>query len=635
MMYHYTKSVLIKAFVIAFFSLTASGILVGTAQAADPKLTIRDSGLSVQYVSQSIPDPIRIEAGKTQTVTVRFKNTGTQPLLSLNAHKDGYKHVSAYTMEPRDRNSAFKGSNWLSAKQTASIVKDTKPGEIAELAIQLTAPTTPGTYKEEFYLAAENWSWIKGGYFYFDITVVPASSAAPLPAVSTPPPGSDAVASPVAESKPVARIITQKAKEVTVHGGDAVPFILVYRNKGGQPWRNYTLHAAPSASLASVGSDISFADTNWQGSTTVKTQEKLVTPEEIFREEFTFRAPSQKGDYVLSFFLASDGSEIEGSQTHVNVHVTENAPYNYAPPTFSTDTSVTPPSVRLSAEPRIRVGLAAEGSTVQIVSYDDDYRIYDIDNEVGLLPKSSIAIITHTGDGYILRAAGITYTSAAYFRFVPVNNPHAVFTVMKGLKDRKVAWVGPSEFLRYRGAYEFRIGQVDNELYVVNDVLLEDYVEGIAETGKGIASEAVKANLVAARTYAYTSRGKYPFFDVLGSTYDQLYLGDDVSKYLVDVKSAAKATRGQMVTYQGTVVMTPYFGNSDGKTRSWSSVWGGSEKSWLVSIVAKYDAGRSRFGHGVGMSQRDAALRAKNDGWTSDQLLTYYYSGTQVETMYR
>ena len=197
-----------------------------------------------------------------------------------------------------------------------------------------------------------------------------------------------------------------------------------------------------------------------------------------------------------------------------------------------------------------------------------------------------------------------------------------------------MSWVGAEDFNRYRGALEFRQGEVDKEYYAVNDLLLEDYVAGISETHNSNNKEFIKANLVAARNYAYVHLGSYPFFDVLGSTHDQLYLGYEAELAQPNVAQAAKDVRGIMMTYNNEVVTAPYFGNSNGWTKSYSSVWGGSAKPWLVPVRAEYDAGRAKFGHGVGMSQRDARLRADDLGLTFDELLRYYYSGVVVEKVY-
>src|SRR3989339_702402 len=116
-----------------------------------------------------------------------------------------------------------------------------------------------------------------------------------------------------------------------------------------------------------------------------------------------------------------------------------------------------------------------------------------------------------------------------------------------------------------------------------------------------------------------TCKCKYGIFDVLPSTVDQLFLGAKIEQERPNLLAATKETNGYLVTYDtdanlGTptvAVSTPYFSNSDGMTRSSKQVWGGSEKPWLVPVEATYDRrdGKKMYGHGVGMSNRDAILR--------------------------
>jgi len=40
------------------------------------------------------------------------------------------------------------------------------------------------------------------------------------------------------------------------------------------------------------------------------------------------------------------------------------------------------------------------------------------------------------------------------------------------------------------------------------------------------------------------------------------------------------------------------------------------------------------FGHGVGMSQRDAAIRADEEGLNFVELLQYYYTNTVIEKVF-
>ena len=65
-----------KIFISGFILL---GIVVGgevRAQVIAKTPVIRDSGFQGKYVSQSEPDPIRMQAGEKKTVTVVIKNTG-------------------------------------------------------------------------------------------------------------------------------------------------------------------------------------------------------------------------------------------------------------------------------------------------------------------------------------------------------------------------------------------------------------------------------------------------------------------------------------------------------------------------------------------------------------------------------
>ena len=71
-----------------------------------------------------------------------------------------------------------------------------------------------------------------------------------------------------------------------------------------------------------------------------------------------------------------------------------------------------------------------------------------------------------------------------------------------------------------------------------------------------------------------------------------------------NVSNAVEATSGQIVTYNGESVLTPYFNQSDGRTRSISEVWGYNQLDypWLVGKNDPYCQGMSLNGHGVGLS---------------------------------
>lgn len=625
--------------------LLVFGVLMffgGAVKAADPKLPIRDNNYAAKYVSQSISDPIEIEAGKTKTVVFKFKNIGTATWAA-----DSNRYISAYTVEPKYRESEFKGSNWLGKSQTAKVSGTVKPGEIGELELQLTAPEKVGDYVERFYLAAENYSWLEGSYFFIKIKVVEAT--VPVETVVAEEP--EANLPPVLETEEKAEELIYKArpvglniKSVTAKGGELVKVISIIQNKGTAAWNKFSFLSNEPVNLASVSDRLTFADESWQSSLVVVEKQESILPGKFVRETFYFRAPSKKGTYTASFKLAADDNVLDDLALNISVTVTEDAPVHYQVPSFN-DASASQSQPRLDGEPRIRVGLWKPEAHVVFVSNESDYIIYDGLQPVDILAKGTKATLTYFDGIYSLKKGEQILKSTNYFRLEPENGYKSVFVLEN--YDRKVSWKGPNNFNKYRGAMEFRLTQDKKDVYVINDLLFEDYVAGIAETSNASPIEYIKALLTAARTYAYyvkeySSKHDQRNFDVVAHTGDQLYLGYVSEELMPRVVEAVRSTNGYMITYdtdnnpetQSDIVITPYFANSDGRTRAWTEVWGGVNKPWLVSVKTHYDMGRSMYGHGVGMSARDAAYRADEEGLDWQELIKYYYSGVEVERIY-
>lgn len=609
-----------KKYIFSFFiTLSLGFFVVFPVKAVEPAVVIRDAGYSAQFISQSISDPIEIQAGATETVVFKFKNIGTKTWNNF-----GSNYISAYTMEPRDRNSIFYTTGWKSAKQTGQMTGTIAPGQIGSLEIKLKAPATTGEYIERFYLASENYSWVKGGYFYIKIKVVPTKITEPTAPVSN-------ATSTMIESDSNYKLkrIILSPKSVSAVGGQEFKVIVGYQNVGATKWSSFEL----------TSDSDSFVDDSWLSETSVLKGEEEVLVSGFLRKNIYFRTPANKGEYTVKFILSIDGGKVI-DEFVIPVVVTTNAPSGYRPPTFSNGndqgTEKIKQTLSLGIEPRIRVGITApDGNFIQFRSYEDEYNVYVATELKGVLPIRKLGVIKFVDGQYSFNGGDLIFTSDQYIRLEPVNNPHAVFTIAN--LNRPAAWINPlADFDEYRGAVEYRQGTVDKKMYIVNDLLLEDYVKGMAENSSVSQPEFLKANLVAARNYAYINKGKYPFFDVLCNTYDQLYLGVEAERTLPNVVAATEATRGVFVTYDNKIVTTPYFGHSNGVTKSWSSVWGGTSKPWLVPVKATYDDAMysSYSGHGVGMSQMDASNRAKNEGSDFVDLLKYYYTGVQIEKMY-
>lgn len=604
-------------------------VIPNVTMAATPTVTISDARYAAMMTAQSVRDPVSVGAGKNVTVVFSFKNTGT-----ITWDNTGKNFLSAYTMEPRERSSAFRGSGWMSAKQTNKMTGVVKPGQVGKLTVTFTAPKKAGEYTEKFYLAAENKSWVKGGYFYVKFkvtgTAVKSSSTELQEAV----PGSETESVPAIS----ANRFFIGTRSLVGQGGTTQSFMVGYQNTGSSAWNNYRFVLA-----SATGTNMSaFADSSWADGQTALVKNSEVSLNGYARDTLTLRLPPQAGTYTAAIDLVVNGQRVPGASIFLPVTVTADAPAGYTLPSFGTPLDFLANQIpRLNEEPSIRVGLWKPDGDVYFISNDDDYLIYQGTTLTSTtLPRGYSALLTFDGTTYSLKAGDVVVSGPDYIRLVPATNPHAVFTLTNF--DRPITGRTGVNFNKYRGAMELRqASDAEKNLYVINELLMEDYVNGIGENANGSPIEYLKAQSVAQRTYAYytmeyTAKYKTRYFDVVAHTGDQLYLGYNSEQRMTNFVGAAQATRGFMVTYNNEIVITPYFGNADTRTRSWTEVWGGKAKPWLVPVATTYDDrdNKKLYGHGVGMSQRDAAYRADETGADFITLLKYYYTGVDVSKIY-
>jgi stage II sporulation protein D len=142
---------------------------------------------------------------------------------------------------------------------------------------------------------------------------------------------------------------------------------------------------------------------------------------------------------------------------------------------------------------------------------------------------------------------------------------------------------------RYRGTLSFTPGALGG-VDVIDTLGLDDYVRGVVslESPASWPLEALKAQAVAARTYAITTH-RSGSFDQYADTRSQMYGGASAETATTD--RAVAATRGQVVTYDGHPVTTYFFSTSGGRTENVEdSVLGGSPQPWLKSVEDPYDS---------------------------------------------
>lgn len=174
----------------------------------------------------------------------------------------------------------------------------------------------------------------------------------------------------------------------------------------------------------------------------------------------------------------------------------------------------------------------------------------------------------------------------------------------------------------YRGS--LIVNNNNKSLTVINDVRLEDYLLGVvpSEMPSSWPEEALKAQAIAARSYAVSNLGKNGSrgFDLKDNTEDQAYGG--ASCETEKTNRVVAETYGIVVTQNKQVITAFYCASAGGKTVNSGDVWY-KDMPYLKSVPS-YDGNIKKMGHGIGMSQHGANNLAKQ-GYNAYQILAYYY----------
>jgi SpoIID/LytB domain protein len=156
---------------------------------------------------------------------------------------------------------------------------------------------------------------------------------------------------------------------------------------------------------------------------------------------------------------------------------------------------------------------------------------------------------------------------------------------------------------RFPGTVE--IGRdTDGSLFVIGVLTFEQYLEGIAEVPRTWPMAALKAQVVAARSYALAhmaypdSTGDRLGYDLCATTACQVYAGMRVGAgpYGDRWRRAVRATTGEVLLYKGKPADTLYFSTSNGSTVGNDKVFGTDPLPYLRPVAEK-DDGASPLSH--------------------------------------
>lgn len=238
---------------------------------------------------------------------------------------------------------------------------------------------------------------------------------------------------------------------------------------------------------------------------------------------------------------------------------------------FSILFSITSPSHALEKIIRVKVLSRYALEEVQVISSFSKMKVPAGNQiqEVLLSPETPL----------ILKAKGknvevITGRNVRTLQSLQVESPRGTFLKIKsGELERK--FVGT-----------LTIRSIKGQLSFIEEIPLEDYVQDVleAEMPKGFPSEALKAQAILIRTYAFVNARRHlqEGFDLCDLTHCQAYAGRQLN-YRSHAE-AAQATKGVMVAYKLKPAQVFYHSTCGGHTSSASEVFGGEEIPYLKGV---------------------------------------------------
>lgn len=480
--------------------------------------------------------------------------------------------------------------------------------------------------------------------------------------------GMPAYAAEITHKPYAASLLLQPRGRIYAEAGDEVTVQLGFKNTGQKIWKNsggeyVSFYNRDYASERSI-----FEHDSWLN----RQHTSRISPAEVYPGHigfisFTVSVPQLPGTYRDTFQLAAeDTAWIDGGTFVLEMEVSSEIQLSVPSAPQATQVltqrvaralsdqaqnvlceSKLSPSLIAAAlqncmnqqEPNLRVGLYYTARPV-VLTNTHQYRIVGAESNTLLFTvvagESSTVWFIPVANVYTVHTSGLTKTVTEPVRFES-DDVHTVFEITT--LEQRPAWNRNLNDNRFRGKLEFRHAAATGRTWIINELPVESYLKGLAESSQIGHVEYQKALVTAARTYALwhylhpTKHANENF--IVDATYDQVYRGYGVEIRLPKVTQAVEATRGKVVAYNNELVVTPYYSRSDGRTRGWTGVWGGATKPWLASVMVPQDSGKTLFGHGVGMSAQAAAIMAQDEGKNWSEILKHFYSGIELRSVYR
>ena len=257
----------------------------------------------------------------------------------------------------------------------------------------------------------------------------------------------------------------------------------------------------------------------------------------------------------------------------------------------------------------LRVGIFLNQTEINI-SGDGPFKIYNLksNNLISEEHNKIVKLLLHDKGIEILKKG--VYSGP--IKIVPIGSTK-IIVVFNGQK------------YHYRGNMEIDIDKEYGKLNVINIIGIEEYLYGVLkkEISPLWPTEALKAQAVAARTFAIFNMNKYidKGYNICASTNSQAYGGVNHEDPLTN--KAVDETRGVIIAYKGNPINAVYHSNSGGYTEDSENVWG-SFLPYLRSVESKFEEKVSPPHHTwtCSIDENDLTRKLQKEGYTVNSVVS-------------
>jgi len=240
-----------------------------------------------------------------------------------------------------------------------------------------------------------------------------------------------------------------------------------------------------------------------------------------------------------------------------------------------------PSAAQSTMDVRVRLFDQAEPLVVSIASQDGPISLYagDHEDELVRLEEGETSTLSRASNQLYVRIGEYGIFAHA-LRIEPSPGARMVLAVEEGRT--------PTPARSYSGLTYVSLEGADQQLQLINEINLEDYVAAVVAAEYGFDDlEGAKAMAVIVRTYTMATLNKYGSnYDHVDHTLSQVYHGTE--GITPTIREAVRQTQGEVLRHDGELIEAVYFAASGGHTADNEDVWSADALPYLRGIPDPY-----------------------------------------------